>query len=138
VLEIGCGGAVAAIAAAVAGAAAVEANDVDRVALQLAARNAAANGAAIRLTATDYGDRPAALDADVVLIADLFYEQAVSERLLSGLRGLRRRGAEVFVADAGRPFAPRADVVLLREETVAVDHDLEGVASRRVRLLSLG
>ena len=53
----------------------------------IASRNAAANGVACsRPRSVDYSEARTALDADVVLIADLFYERGVSERLLDGLR----------------------------------------------------
>ena len=136
VLEIGCGGAVAAIAAARAGASAVEANDIDAVALYVASRNAAANSVALQLTALDHSRAPA-IEADVVLAADLFYEREVSERLLERLQVLRRHGGEVFVADGGRPFAPRAGIALVLERRIEVDADLEGGVSRLVRVLRL-
>ena len=105
VLEIGCGGAVAAIAAALCGAVEVEANDVDETALHVAGLNAAASGVVIRTTSADYtaGRLPA---ADVVLVADLFYERGPSERLLARLREASAAGSEVYVGDGGRPFAP--------------------------------
>lgn len=136
VLDLGCGGAVAGLAAALAGAADVEANDIDAVALHVAGRNARASGVALRTTAVDYTAAPLP-DLDVVLVADLFYERAVSERLLARLRAAAAAGVEVHVADGGRPFAPGPRGVCLREETVEVDPDLEGLPSRVVRLFRL-
>jgi predicted nicotinamide N-methyase len=136
VLEVGCGGAVAAIAAAQSGAGEVEANDVDETALHVAGLNAAASRVAIRTTSADYtaGRLPA---ADVVLVADLFYERGPSERLLACLREARAAGSEVYVGDGGRPFAPPHAGVRIREETVGVDAALEGVAWRTVRVFRL-
>jgi predicted nicotinamide N-methyase len=136
VLEIGCGGAVAAIAAALSGAVEVEANDVDETALHVAGLNGAASGVVIRTTAADYtaGRLPA---ADVVLVADLFYERGPSERLLARLREAGAAGSEVYVGDGGRPFAPARAGLRIREETVGVDAALEGVASRTVRVIRL-
>lgn len=136
VLEIGCGGAVAAIAAGLRGAVEVEANDVDETALHVAGLNAAASGVVIRTTAADYtaSRLPA---ADVVLVADLFYEREPSERLIARLQEARAAGSEVYVGDGGRPFAPARTGVPIREETVGVDAGLEGVASRTVRVFRL-
>ncbi len=134
VVEIGCGGAVVSIAAALAGAHSVEANDVDPVALHVARLNAQANGVSLRLTSTDYASDGRLPPCDLVLAADLFYERETSERLLGRLREARRAGAEVVLADAGRPFAPMAEVEPVRSETVAVDVGLEGVAAREVRV----
>jgi predicted nicotinamide N-methyase len=136
VLEVGCGGGVVAIAAARCGAAAVEANDVDATALHVALLNARANGVALAMTAIDYTG--ASLPAvEVVLVADLFYERRASERLLARLVAARERGAEVVVADGGRPFAPRTGLEPIRDVHVTVDLDLEGVASRTVRVFRL-
>lgn len=138
VLEIGCGGAAAAIAAARAGAAGVEANDIDPAALHVAGRNAAANGVELRVSSIDYaGGDSGEPDAEVVLIADLFYERSCSERLAALLARLRARGAQVLVADGGRPFAPRAGIELVWQSSVEVDGDLEGVTARTVRVLRL-
>lgn len=136
VLDLGCGGAVAGLAAALAGAVDVEANDIDTVALHVAQRNAGASRVSLRTTAIDYAAAPPP-ELDVILVADLFYERAVSERLLARLRTAAAAGVEVHVADGGRPFAPRPQGVCLREETVAVDPDVEGVSSRVVRLFRL-
>ena len=137
VLEIGCGGAAAALAASLAGAARVIANDTDPIALHVARLNAAANG--ITLEFDDRNQASTGLDesAAVILVADLFYERAPAARLLEALRQAAGRGIEVLVADAGRPFAPRSGVALLATETVTVNDDLEGTSQRTVRLLRL-
>ncbi|HXY38910.1 MAG TPA: 50S ribosomal protein L11 methyltransferase [Vicinamibacteria bacterium] len=137
VLEVGCGGAVVAIAAALAGAGSVEANDLDPVGLDIAARNAHANGVSLRSTTTDYSSAARLPGCDLVLAADLFYERTASARLLDRLRSARHAGTEVVLADAGRPFAPAAGVELIRSETLAVDVGLEGVATRTVRVVRL-
>ena len=137
VLEIGCGGAVAGIAAARAGAALVVANDVDPAALRVAARNAAANGVELSPCGDDLlAAGAASLDAlsDVVLVADFFYQRAVSARLTARLRGYR---GVVLVADAGRPFVPEGRHEVLAAREVPVDREVEGVDARTVRVLEL-
>ena len=74
---------------------------------------------------------------EVILAGDLFYERAASGRLLDWLQRARRRGVDVLIADASRPFAPKTGVRVISEETFATDPDLEGVKERLVRLLSL-
>ncbi len=137
VLEVGCGGAVVSIAAALTGATSVEANDIDPVAVHVAGLNAQANGVSLRLTTTDYTAGARLPGCELVLAADLFYERTISERLLKRLRTVRQAGSEVVLADAGRPFAPAAGLELVRSETVAVDSSLEGVATRKVQVLRL-
>jgi len=137
VLEIGCGGAAAGIAAALAGAAQVTANDTDPVALHVARRNAAANGVTLTIDSRDVTTTGMDSDAEVVLVADLFYERAPAARLLTCLREAVAKGVCVLVADAGRPFAPHTGAEVLAVETVPVDDDLEGTARRTVHILRL-
>ncbi len=136
VLDLGCGGAIAAIAALRAGAASAIANDVDAAALHVARLNAAANHVVLECRGDDLlasGFPP----VDVVLVGDMFYEKVQAESTLARLRLAHSSGTMVLIADAGRPFAPRAGVELLACERVPVSWDLEGVREREVRLLSL-
>lgn len=137
VLEIGCGGAAAAIAASRAGAARVIANDTDPAALHVARLNAAANGVALEFDDRDQAATGLDESAAVILVADLFYERGPAARMIEQLRRAAGRGVEVLVADAGRPFAPHTGVTLLATEEVPVNDGLEGTSQRTVRLLRL-
>ena len=139
VLDLGCGGAVVAIAAATAGAARVVANDADPAALIVARANAAANGVSIACSGDDLLADPSTVptDTDVALVADLFYEKEQAARTLRLLVQLRAQGARVIVADAGRPFAPTSGFAVLARERVDVDRDLEGVGEREVSVLEM-
>jgi predicted nicotinamide N-methyase len=104
VVELGCGLAVPSIAAARAGAAAL-ATDACPEALELVARNAAANEVRIETTAVDWAQPEALLERspfDLVLAADVLYERASVARLLSLLP---RLAPEAWIADPGRPAA---------------------------------
>jgi predicted nicotinamide N-methyase len=136
VLDFGCGGGLAGIAACRAGAGEVIANDIDPIALWMAERNAAANR--IRLV-TEGGDllrAPPDPAWGVILAADMFYQKTMADRMLAWLEKARRNGTQVFIADAGRPFSPRDGVRVLKEKRYATDLDLEGVSARTVRLLA--
>lgn len=104
VVELGCGLALPAMAAARAGAE-VLATDGSDEAAALAARNARANGVSIE-TATIRWEEPDELlrraPFDLVLAADLLYERANVALLLSLLP---RLGSEAWLADPGRPAA---------------------------------
>jgi predicted nicotinamide N-methyase len=134
VVDLGCGGAAGGLAAARAGAARVTANDVDPVALHVARLNAAANGLLLVPDLRDLTQTGATLDADVILVGDLFYERGPAARLERQLRAWAAHGLTVLVADAGRPFAPRTGVEAVATATVAANADLEGVATRCVRV----
>ncbi|MBN2188586.1 MAG: methyltransferase [Chitinispirillaceae bacterium] len=137
VLDLGCGGGLAGIAAARSGARAVIANDIDTVALDIARRNAAANTVRLEICPLNLAENPGAFRADTILVADLFYHRTASAALLEYLRREQKRGAEVIIADGNRPFTPATGITVLMQETVPVSMELEGVPHREVRLLSL-
>lgn len=137
ILDLGCGGGVAGIAAAQAGAARVIAHDIDPVALAIAAQHATANAVALTLERTPVLHRPCPQDLQCILVGDLFYEHAASAALWAWLRTARRQGVQVLIADASRPFAPTTGVRCLWEERLATASAWEGTHTRTVRLLTL-
>ena len=104
VVELGCGLALPSLAAARAGAI-VLATDGDDVALELAERNARANGLRIETAQVEW-DSPDELLAlapfDLALAADILYERPSVAALLSLLPEL---APEVWIADPSRPAA---------------------------------
>ena len=137
VLDLGCGGGVASIAAAQAGAARVIAHDHDPVALAIAAQHARANGVNLLLHGAPLLHAPCPAPITCILVGDLFYERAAASALWAWLRTAHQQGARVLIADASRPFAPTAGVRCLREERLATAWAWEGTHARTVRLLML-
>ncbi|KAA9378303.1 methyltransferase [Microbispora cellulosiformans] len=80
VLDLATGSGLVAVAAALAGAALVVANDVDPYALAAVRLNAAANGVAMRVLGGDLLD--GAPHQDVVLAGDVFYERPLALRVV--------------------------------------------------------
>ncbi|GAA2847912.1 ribosomal protein L11 methyltransferase [Actinoplanes cyaneus] len=113
VLDVACGGGVAAIAAARAGAAVVTANDIDPYACAAAAMNADANAVSLRLLEGDLlgGDGG---DAEVILVGDAFYDRDLAARMTVFLRRATARGATVLVGDPGRGHVPEHWLQVLR------------------------
>ena len=105
VVELGCGLALPAIAAAQGGARVV-ATDWSVDALAYAARNAAANGATLETLLVAWAE-PEELVARgpfaLVLAADVLYERRNVEQLLALLP---RLAGDVLLADPGRPALP--------------------------------
>lgn len=105
VLDVAAGSGVAAIAAARAGAAGVDAVDIDPASAVAVRRNAAANGVAVTartgdvLVGTTGG-------AEVLLAGDVFYSRSTAERMSAFLRAARHGGARVLVGDPGRGYFP--------------------------------
>lgn len=97
VVDIGAGSGVAAIAAALAGAATVLAADIDPLATVAIGINARANGVQITTTTEDVlGTMP---PADLVLLGDLVYEPETAVRVAAVLDKAAREGGDVLVAD---------------------------------------
>jgi predicted nicotinamide N-methyase len=137
VLDLGCGGGVAGIVAARAGARRVIANDIDPVALEIARRNAAANRVSIETCPCNLVEEHDYRGAEVIFVADLFYHRTASAALIAYLRQARKNSISVLIADGNRPFAPATGISVVMQETVPVSMELEGVPLREVRLLAL-
>ena len=124
VLDLASGSGLVAIAAALAGAAAVRAVDIDPVSVAAIRVNAEANGVAIEAELADVLDRPAG-GAEVVLAGDVFYSKAMARRVLLYLRRARGAGATVLVGDPDRAFLPGALFASLADYRVPVPLALE-------------
>lgn len=126
VLDVGAGSGVAAIAAARAGAAAVDAVDLDPGSTAAVRRNAAANGVEVAARTGDVLDSTPG-DAEVLLVGDAFYSPSSAERMSSFLRAARRGGARVLVGDPGRGYLPERLFRRIGDYAVPVPRALEDV-----------
>ncbi|MET0132396.1 MAG: 50S ribosomal protein L11 methyltransferase [Kibdelosporangium sp.] len=116
VLDLAAGCGIVAIAAAQAGAAHVIANEIDQFAIDAIALNAEANEVSIEASLGDLVDGEGA-GADVVLAGDIFYDKAMTTRMMPFINRLQDRGVTVLVGDPGRAHLPRnrfAEVVRYR------------------------
>lgn len=114
VLDLGAGGGIVGIAAALAGAPAVAAADIDPDALVALALNAQANGVAIETFSGDLTTGPAP-DTDLILVGDLFYERELAERVTPFLDRCLTAGLKVLIGDPQRSHLPRERLRLLAE-----------------------
>jgi predicted nicotinamide N-methyase len=126
VLDLAAGSGLVGLAASLAGARSVVANEIDPYAIAAIRLNAAANARGIQpyqgnlLVET-------ATDADVVLAGDVFYNRDMAAAMLGFLRAARDRGAVVLAGDPGRAYVPTDDLVRVASLTVPVIRDLEDV-----------
>jgi predicted nicotinamide N-methyase len=131
VLDIGAGSGVEAIAAAMAGAAAVTAVDVDPFAIAATSLNADLNGMDVHTwlgdplsdLAGDVGRQPK--DWDVVMVGDLFFEQPLARELEAWLRHLHRQGVEILIGDPQRTYLPRKGLEKVASYAVQTTSNLE-------------
>ncbi|RZU77083.1 putative nicotinamide N-methyase [Micromonospora kangleipakensis] len=111
VLDLAAGSGLVAIAAALAGADQVVANDIDPYAVAAVTVNARANRVLVTVSADDLLD--STVTADLLVAGDILYDAALAERVLPFLQRAAAGGAEVLVGDPGRGHLPtgRLEVV---------------------------
>jgi predicted nicotinamide N-methyase len=139
VIDIASGSGVVAIAAAMAGAAAVTAYDIDPVAAVAIRMNAAANGVNVLSVCADVLDQdnlPAA-GAGLVLVADAFYERELAGKVTKLAERGHARGADILIGDFGRAYLPRDRLVELASYDVPGQHMLEGSDIKHTTIWSL-
>lgn len=134
VIDLGCGGAVAGIAAMIAGAASVTASDIDAAALSIARENASINGVVLDFDRKDRLEICLDGGEDVLLAADMFYLKTQAAAMKALLNKASARGAGILVADPGRPFFPKESMRPLVEVDLPVLTTLDGSENRLVRL----
>jgi predicted nicotinamide N-methyase len=129
VVDFAAGSGLVAIAAARAGAARVEAADIDPFARAAMPLNAAANGVAI----VPRGDDLIGADEgwDVVLAGDICYERDLAERVIAWLETLAARGATVLIGDPGRAYLPKQRLTEVAAYQVPVTRALEDAEIKR-------
>jgi predicted nicotinamide N-methyase len=140
VLDLAAGSGLVAVAAALAGAASVTANEIDEYAVAAIGLNSTANGVRVTALLGDLlAEAPAAdvvVAADVVLAGDIFYSRAMSERMLPFLARAHAGGALVLVGDPGRAYAPRSGFTALAHYDVPVVRALEDADRKPTTILT--
>ena len=105
VLDLASGSGLVAIAAALAGAAEVTANDTDGYAIAAIQANANANGVVITTVVEDLTDGDGD-EAEVILAGDCLYTAEVAAKMLPFIGRAMQRGATVLLGDPDRGYAP--------------------------------
>ena len=138
VADIGAGGGIVAIAAALAGASRVVAIDIEPYAVVACNLNADTNGVGRIVVAVELD--PVGTDDgwDVVLAGDVWYEADLAAYMEPWLRTLAARGADVLTGDLGRAYLPAAGLTELARYVVPTLVDLEDVSEKEARVLRVG
>jgi len=129
VLDFASGSGIVAIAAALAGAAKVEASEIDPFAQAAIALNAGENRVAVDVLAEDLigTDR----GWDVVLAGDVAYERDMAAAVFAWLERLARRGALTLVGDPRRSYLALDRLECLAEYSVPTTRALEDAEIKR-------
>jgi len=123
-LDFAAGSGLQGIAAALAGAASVEAAEIDAFAAAAIRLNAALNDVEITVTERDLigsKDEP----WDVVLAGDVCYERPMAEKVWDWLRTLASGGTLVLLGDPGRSYLPKSGLERVIAYAVKTSRELE-------------
>lgn len=124
VLDIGAGSGIAAIAATIAGAAAVTAADTDLFACAAIRLNAALNGAEVTVTEDDLIADPDA-GWEVIVAGDVCYQRHMAGRFTAWLKARAKGGAVVLLADPGRAYRPEDGLEEIARYQVPTSREIE-------------
>ena len=128
VLDFAAGSGLSAIGAAKAGAALIQAAEIDDFAIAAIALNARVNNVAIDLVREDLiGAQPR---WDVVLAGDVCYERPMAERVIAWFRALASRGVAILMGDPGRAYLPQSGLLELARYQVPTSLELEDRTQR--------
>jgi predicted nicotinamide N-methyase len=133
VLDIGSGSGLVALAAAMAGASHIIANDIDAFACEACLLNAAANDLALEISsddvlahaAGDHQGEPPTHAVGVVTLADVFYESDLARAATMAAEAYHKRGATVLVGDPCRSYFPSDRFEMIADYRVPVTRELE-------------
>jgi predicted nicotinamide N-methyase len=117
VLDLGAGGGVVAIAAAMSGASEVTAAEIDPNGAAALGLNAAANEVGITVINEVLTKGPAP-HTDLIAVGDLFYAPELAAGITAYLDRCVAAGIDVLVGDPGRADLPRSRLTLLAEYQV--------------------
>jgi predicted nicotinamide N-methyase len=82
-------------------------------------------------------DAGAAVDAEVILAGDVFYDRDMADQIRPFLNRAHGRGATVLVGDPGRHYLPRQGLRRLETYQVPVPLDLEGMRTKATTVWQL-
>lgn len=134
VLDFAAGGGIVAIAAARAGAARVVAADLDPFCEAALLMNCELNDVEVAFRAGDALEDD--LGAyDVVLVGDVFYEDALARRCANRFAELASDGVLVLVGDPGRSYSPRTGFSELASYQVRTSIEIEQAELLHARVL---
>lgn len=129
VLDFAAGTGIVGIAAMKAGAARVQACEIDRFALAAISLNAEANGVEVKPVSVDLIGRDLP-GIDIVLAGDVCYEKPMADKVTAWLRRIAATGTLVLLGDPGRAYVPTSGLEKVATYTVPTSLELEDRETR--------
>jgi len=136
VLDLASGSGLVAVAAALAGAAQVVANDIDPMCEAAVALNAELNGVSIDYLGGNLLEVEPP-DYDVILAADVFYEQTPARLFRAMLERAHANGSLILAGDPGRTYFPRDAFRQVAEYAVETTTEIENNPVKSARVWTL-
>ena len=136
VLNLAAGSGLVGIAAALSGAAEVSANDIDPMCEAAVSLNAELNNVSIRYIAGNLLDA-APPDFDVIVAADVFYEQRPAQMFRAFLERCHASGITILAGDPGRTYFPRDAFRQAAEYSVETTTEIENHPVQTARVWTL-
>jgi predicted nicotinamide N-methyase len=134
VLDLAAGSGLVAMAAALAGAEQVVANDIDPYAVAAVTVNARANDVRVTARGGDLLDSEP-VGVDLVVAGDVLYSRVMAERMLPFLHRAAAAGADVLVGDPGRGHLPSDGLAVVADYPVPTTEPAVDTPLRRVQVL---
>jgi predicted nicotinamide N-methyase len=136
VLDLASGSGLVALAAARSGAAEVIANDIDPMCEAAIAVNSDLNGATIRYLGGNLL-KAGLPNVDVILAADVFYEQTPARHFLAYLKRAHAGGIAIYAGDPGRSYFPSGAFTQVAEYAVETSREIENAPMKTARVWTL-
>jgi len=140
VLDFAAGSGLVAIAAAQAGAASIETNEIDAFAQVAIGLNAAENGVRIYRSDEDLIGYASGSSSgspsrwDIVLAGDVSYERDMAARVTAWLEQLAASGTVVLIGDPGRAYLARDKLEAIAGYDVPVPRTIESADVKRAQV----
>lgn len=136
VLDFASGSGLVGIAALMAGAREVTACDIDPWAETAIRLNAEANRVSLGFTGADLIGK--AIDADIVLAGDVFYDRTFADALVPWFAKLAADGKPILVGDPGRSYLPQDRLEFCSVYEVPVTRALEDSEIKKTTVWRFG
>lgn len=135
ILDFAAGCGIAAIACGIQHAGFIETADIDPLAQQACALNAKQNHVILDKNSSDIVGQKS--QWDIIFCGDVCYEAPMTQHIWPWLKACAASGSEVIIADPGRNYLPKKELVPFHEYDIPTTTELEDCLIRHTVLYRL-